>query len=185
MTISLSFGDWLGIAGLIITLAIYYFDLTKKLDRIIQNQEGVMNRSQAQALTRLYLILVKSHLMEACNRYAKNSLKEDYESKNLEKIVRELHSIYTGVVEDKIRTMFSTFKLRDGRRFNEFAASVSRKNIENGFKTTEILFRDGMNQGKSLDTIFNILLQTIATISDQGSAMYMLSLDDIYRSTDE
>jgi predicted PurR-regulated permease PerM len=185
MNDKISIDTVIGISGFLFSFMIYYFDIKKKLEQLIREKEGTLTRQQAQDLTKVYLLLVQSSLNTALDRYAHNGLPKHYLEGNVDKIMQELHEIYEGVVENKIRPMVSTFRLRDGQRFSEFAASVSDRNISKGFKDTRDIFQNNKEHNKTINELLPILARKISEIGDSGEALYTEQLKVIYRKDDK
>ena len=105
-------GTIASVASLLLGVGIYWFDVRKKFEELLRNQEGILNRSQANDLAQLYLNTVRARLSMALWHYADNDLPGQLARSEVDKIMMELLRAYDTVVRQSIRPMVTNFRLR-------------------------------------------------------------------------
>ncbi len=174
----------IGIVGLISTFGVWYFDIKKKLDQLVREQEGILNKQQATDLLNVYLMLVTSHLQDAFQRYIEKSLHQDLKKGSATKVLNELEDIYRGVVLNKIRPMVSNFRLRNGMLFGTFLNSATQEHVRQGFAQAEVLISAVDSGQETIEGALEKIRSAIRQANIKGGAIYKESIDKIYEKHD-
>ena len=179
----------LGITGIVLALALYYFDLKKKLDvlqhklgEVLELNEGVLTKQQAHDLIDLYLDAVESHVALSFAHYAKNDLPKHYNSKNFDAMRLELERAYDQIVQKSIRKMVSSFLLRGHHTVDELIRNVSQEPVSLSLTSMIEAFSEARNVDTPLEDALPRVLRIARETNAAGKKLILEAVDKHYPS---
>lgn len=174
-------GTIASVASLLLGVGIYWFDVRKKFEELLRNQEGILNRSQANDLAQLYLNTVRARLSMALWHYADNDLPGQLARSEVDKIMMELLRAYDTVVRQSIRPMVTNFRLRGRHRFDDLINGVSRDKVNSGFERIRQVLNSAVDSNQSsVSEVLPRIEQILIDVSNVGEELLLKEIDKLY-----
>ncbi len=175
-----SLGTVASVFSLVLGVMIYWFDVRKKFDELLRNQEGILSKAQADDLAHLYLNTVQARLSLALGHYARNDFPGHLERGEIDRIMAELERAYESVVQQSIKPMVTTFRLRGRHQFDDLVSRVSRKSVDDAFRSVRTLMTEAVERKRPLTEVLPRIEAVMTAVNKAGTTLILREIDRLY-----